>query len=250
MRRLFPDPAEGVDPVEAYADLPPARGRPAVRLNMIASVDGATAVDGTSGGLGGPADRRVYLALRALADVVLVAAGTVRAEGYGPPSLPEELVAARRRAGRADVPRLAVVTRSLDLDWDAGLFAAAAPGARPMVVTTSDAPADQRARADEAAQVMVAGEGSVDLPRALAMLGEGGAGSVLAEGGPSLNRALAADGLLDEVCLTLSPRLVAGDSRKILSGPALPSAGTPLTLWSACEDEGLLFLRYRVGRDR
>ena len=104
MRRLCPEPTEGIEPLDAYADLPPAEGRPAVRLNMIASLDGATAVDGTSGALGGPADRRVYLALRALADVVLVAAGTVRAEGYGPPSLPGDLAAARRRAGRNPAP--------------------------------------------------------------------------------------------------------------------------------------------------
>jgi riboflavin biosynthesis pyrimidine reductase len=189
MRRLFPEPAEGIAPLDAYADLPPAEGRPAVRLNMIASVDGATAVDGTSGGLGGPADRRVYLALRALADVVLVAAGTVRAEGYGPPALPDELAAARRRAGRGPGPRIAVVTRSLDLDWDADLFVRADPRARPIVLTTSDAPAAGRAPAERVAQVLAAGEGSVDLGGALAALGEGGARSVLAEGGPSLNRA-------------------------------------------------------------
>lgn len=92
----------------------------------------------------------------------------------------------------------------------------------------------------------MAGEGSVDLGRALAALGDGGTRSVLAEGGPSLNRALAAAGLLDEVCLTVSPRLVAGDSRRILAGPALAAGGAALRLHAVCEDEGLLFLRYRV----
>jgi riboflavin biosynthesis pyrimidine reductase len=246
VRRLFPEPTEGIDPVDAYADLPPVEDRPVVRVNMIASVDGATAVDGVSGGLGGPADRRVYLVLRALADVVLVAAGTVRAEGYGPPALPEELAAARRRLGLGPGPRVAVVSGSLDLDWGSDLFARADPKARPIVLTTSDAPPRARARAAAVAQVVVAGEGSVDLGRALAALGEGGARSVLAEGGPSLNRALAAAGLIDELCLTVSPRLVAGDSRRILAGPAVASGGIPLRLRSVCEEEGMLFLRYRA----
>ncbi|MBA2471912.1 MAG: dihydrofolate reductase family protein, partial [Pseudonocardiales bacterium] len=81
MRQLLPVAADPVDPAVVYADLPVAQGRPSVRLNMIASLDGAATVDGLSGGLGGPADHRVFAALRELADVVLVAAGTVRAEG-------------------------------------------------------------------------------------------------------------------------------------------------------------------------
>ena len=80
MRRLLPEPSGPIDPVSAYADMPHAAGRPAVRLNMIASIDGAIAVDGTSGAVGGDPDRRVYAALRSLADIVLVAAGTARAE--------------------------------------------------------------------------------------------------------------------------------------------------------------------------
>ena len=88
MRQLAPLAIDPVDPAHVYVDLPDVAGRPGVRLNMIASVDGATAVDGVSGGLGGPADRRVFGVLRSLADVVLVAAGTVRAEGYGPPRCP------------------------------------------------------------------------------------------------------------------------------------------------------------------
>ena len=84
MRQLLPELVDPVDPVDVYGDLPEARGRPAVRLNMIASVDGATTVGGVSGGLGGPADKRVFSVLRALADAVLVAAGTARAEAYGP----------------------------------------------------------------------------------------------------------------------------------------------------------------------
>lgn len=245
MRQLLPEPADPVDPLRVYADPPVASGRPGVRLVMIASVDGAIAVEGTSGGLGGPADRRVYLTLRSLADIVLVAAGTVRAERYGPPSLPDGLAAARRARGQVPGPRIAVVSRSLELDWGSPLFTEAQPDARPIVVTGADAPAAPRAAAERVADVIVAGSEGVDLPRALAALGRIGATSVLAEGGPSLNGALAAAGLIDEICLTISPVLAGGDAARILSGP--PLAPPPaLRLRSLCEEEGFLFARYLV----
>jgi riboflavin biosynthesis pyrimidine reductase len=75
VRQLVPEPRDTVEPLDVYRDLPVVEGKPAVRLNMISTVDGATAVDGRSGGLGGPADRKVFAALRSLADVLLVAAG-------------------------------------------------------------------------------------------------------------------------------------------------------------------------------
>ena len=225
MRQLFPEPADSVEPLDVYRDLPIVEGRPALRLNMIASVDGATAVDGRSGGLGGPADRRVFAALRSLADVVLVAAGTVRAEHYGPGGLP-----------------IAVVSGSLRLDWDAPFFTAATH--RPIVVTHRRAPAAEAVRASRVADVLVAGESQVDLARAVTMLGERGFAHVLAEGGPSLNGALAAAGVLDELCLTVAPRLVAGDAKRILTGPPL-TPPPELTLRSLCEENGYLFLRYR-----
>jgi riboflavin biosynthesis pyrimidine reductase len=229
MRRLLPDPVDPVDPAEVYADRPSAEGRPAVRLNMIESVDGAAVVEGRSGGLGGPADRRLYDLLRSLADVVLVGAGTVRAERYGPTSPPG--------------PAIAVVSRQLDLDWEARLFAEAR--VRPIVLTCAAAPVDRRARASEVADVVVAGERYVDLSLALLALGERGARHVLAEGGPTLNGQLAAAGLLDELCLTLSPTLVGGgDLRRIVAGVPLP-ATRGLSLRSACEEDGFLFLRYR-----
>ena len=211
---------------------------------MVASVDGATAVEGRSGGLGGPADRRVYLTVRSLADIVLVAAGTVRAERYGPPRLPGDLAAARRARGQAPGPRIAVVSRSLDLDWRSSLFTEADPAARPIIVTGSDAPAGSRAAAERVADVVTAGSEGVDLPLALAALGRIGAASVLAEGGPSLNGALAAAGLIDELCLTISPVLAGGDTARILHGPPLAPPAA-LRLRSLCEEDGFLFARYR-----
>jgi riboflavin biosynthesis pyrimidine reductase len=228
VRQLLPDLRDDVDPADVYADFPEVDGRPSVRLDMVASVDGATAIGGVSGGLGGPADKRVFQALRSLADVIMVAAGTVRAEHYGPSTVP-----------------IAIVTRSCLLDWEAPLFTA--PETTPVIVTVATAPADNRERADEVADVIVVGDHDVDLTRAVAALGERGARRVLAEGGPTFNGHLAAAGLLDEVCLTVSPSIVSGTSKRIVTGTHLQSP-VGMTLRSLCEDDGLLFLRYRAAR--
>jgi riboflavin biosynthesis pyrimidine reductase len=242
VRQVLPVTADPVDPNIVYADVPRATGRPGVRLNMIASVDGATSVNGVSGALGGRADHDVFVAMRAVADAVLVAAATVRTERYGPAKLPAETQDARRRRGQTAVPSIAVVTRSCELDWQSPFFTTAA--VRPLIVTVAEAPGDRRARATEVADVAIAGERDVDLRRALAALDERGARAILAEGGPSLNAQLASAGLLDELCLTLSPAIVGGDAKRIVAGPALDP--TPaLDLRSVCEDDGYLFLRYR-----
>jgi riboflavin biosynthesis pyrimidine reductase len=225
VRQLLPFPVEPIDPISVYGDPPVADGRPSVRLNMIASADGATAAAGLSGGLGGAADRRLFSVLRSAADVVLVAGGTVRAENYGPGTVP-----------------IAVVSRSCSLDWRSPFFTAAS--FRPVVVTVTNAPAVKRAQAEEVADVVLAGIDDVDLRVALGALAERGARSVLAEGGPSINGQLAAAGILDELCLTVSPLLVGGDAKRILSGPG-PTVPTPLKLCSLCEDDGFLFLRFR-----
>lgn len=243
MRQLFPVAVDAVDPHDVYADLPSANGRPAVRLNMIASVDGATSVDGVSGALGGPADHDVFFAMRSVADVVLVAAGTVRAEGYGPAELPAETRDARQRNGQTPVPAIAVVSRRIDLDWRSSFFTDAA--VRPIVLTVEAAPDAQLSQAAEVADVVIAGERDVDLRQALDAIGERGAHSVLAEGGPSLNAQLAGAGLLDELCLTLSPSVVGGSAKRIVNGPALDPRSA-LSLRSVCQDDGYLFLRYRT----
>jgi riboflavin biosynthesis pyrimidine reductase len=223
MRQLLPLPTDPVDPAIVYADLPVAQGRPSVRLSMIASLDGAATVGGLSGGLGGPADRRVLATLRELADVRLVAAGTVRAESYGPSKVP-----------------LAIVTRSCALDLTSPLFS---DGVRPTVVTVAAALPDRVAAVREVADVLVAGERDVDLRAALQCLGEFGHRSVLAEGGPSLNAQLAAANLVDELCLTIAPCLVGGDACRILAGP--PAGMTGFVLHTVCADGGYLFLRMR-----
>lgn len=242
MRRLVPGSDE-VDLAEAYGRLDPhPSGRPGVRLNMIASADGATALDGRSGGLAGPADRRLLVALRGLADVILVGAGTLRAEGYGPARLRPEIRERRLAAGWTAVPPIAVVTRTARLDWSTRFFTEAVE--RPIVLTTAAAPDDERGAAEKVAEVVVVGEEDVDLAVAMAALGTRGHRDVLAEGGPALGAGLAAAGVLDELCLTVAPLLVAGPSKRVLDGPVLgPPAG--LELAGILEEDGYLFLRYR-----
>ena len=228
MRQLFPDWIDPVDPFEVYADLPAAENRPALRLNMISTVDGATALSGVSGGLSGQGDKRVFKILRSLADVVLVAAGTVRAEHYGPSSIP-----------------VAVVTRTAQLDWKSPFFTESK--ARPIVVTVDEAPTENVRRAAEVADVLVAGSCDVDLKRALKELGARGHHKILSEGGSTLNGQLALAGVIDELCLTISPKLAAGDSKRIIDGVDLPAPAS-LSLRSVLEEDGFLFLRYRTSR--
>lgn len=250
MRRLLPpqDPTTPTDPVDVYASdrRPPPPGRPWVLANMVSSVDGATAVDGRSGALGGPVDRAAFTAIRAIADVILVAAGTARAEDYGPPKTPLALQQARIERGQGAKPRIAVVTRKVDLDLDSELFTD--PASRCLVVCPEDAPHDRVAAVRTVADVVATGRGGVDLVGCLRRLRRLGASVVLAEGGPSLLGQLASADLIDELCLTLSPALVGGDSARIIHGDALAGGLAPLRLDRVVEQDGVLLLRYL--RDR
>jgi riboflavin biosynthesis pyrimidine reductase len=237
MRALLPAPADDVDLLDAYR--PPTRSR-FVRANMISSVDGAIAVRGRSGMLGGQADRRVFQVLRSLADVILVGAATARSEGYGPARLDPALRDARAERGQAPVPPIAVVTRSAQLDWSSQFFMGA--DARPIVLTTADANPESLAHADAVADVIEAGQDRVYLRSALARLERRGYANVLVEGGPGINAQLVDEGLLDELCLTLAPRLVAGMGPRILAGDEL-AVPLDLRLVHLLEDDGYLFTR-------
>lgn len=244
VRQLLPHPLEDVDPVAAYAadERPAPPGRPWLLANMVASADGATAVEGRSGALGGPADRAAFTAIRAVADVILVAAGTARAEGYGPPRTPVALQAAREARGQTPKPRIAIVTRRVDLDLGAELFGD--PDSRCLVVLPEDTATDRVAAVAAVADVVPAGRGGVDLRACLAHLRAAGVAVVLAEGGPSLLGQLVADDLVDELCLTLAPALVAGESDRIVHGADLPEGLAPLRLDRVLEQDGTLLLRY------
>jgi riboflavin biosynthesis pyrimidine reductase len=245
VRRLLPEPASEVDVAGAYA-IPrgDGGGRLFVRCNMISSLDGAISVQGRSGILGGAADRKVFSILRSLADVVLVGAGTVRAESYGPVRLDEGLRQVRVAGGRPPVPPIAIVTASGNLDWSSPFFTEAE--VRPLVVTTAAFDAGA-AGGGEVADVVVAGSERVELAAALEVLGRLGHRSVLLEGGPALNADVARAGLLDELCLTVSPRLVAGTGPRVLAGPEL---APPLAVGvvALLEEDGFLFYRLAVKR--
>lgn len=242
VRQLLPAAAE-VDPLEAYlaAVRPSPVGRPWVLVGMVASLDGATSVDGRSGPLGGPADREVFRAVRAVADVILVAAGTVRAEHYGPVRISDAARAARLAAGRsAEPPRLAVVTASLDVD----VARIAADGPRPLVLTTEDADPSRRAQVERHAEVRTAGRGRVDLAAALAALHADGVRIVVCEGGPTLNAAMVADDLVDEWCVTLAPAVVGGSSPRVVHGAGDVADHGDLALAQLLEADGVLFGRW------
>jgi riboflavin biosynthesis pyrimidine reductase len=167
-----------------------------VLVNMVVSADGATAVDGRAGDMGGEPDRRLFHALRTVPDVILVGAGTARAENYGPP---------KARPGRP-APRLAVVTGSGRLEPSLRFFAAADPALPPpFVITVADCPPERLAALEERAEVIQAGASAADLGVALGALRQRGAQVVLCEGGPTLNGQLVARDLVDEWCLSVAP---------------------------------------------
>jgi riboflavin biosynthesis pyrimidine reductase len=217
LERIWPDRAEvtAADLVGEAGPLPAAR--PWVTGVMVSSLDGRATLGGTSRALGGPADLQMLLALRRRADALLVGPSTVRAEGYGPLPCPAVLV-----------------SRSFDLPWEAGLFSA--PGQRVLVYSRGEhAPPDVAAKV-EAVPI-------VELPEVLADLRERGFERLLCEGGPTLNRALLAERLLDELFLTLAP-VVAGEA----AAPGIFAPGEParLSLRSVATADGELYLRYSV----
>ena len=216
LERIWPDRA-ALTPDElvgSHSEAPD--GRPWVSAIMVSSVDGRETRGGTSRALGGPQDLQLLLALRRRADALIVGPGTVRAEGYGPLPCPAVLV-----------------SRSFDLPWEAGLFAA--EGQRVLVYS----------RAGEEPPPVAADVETVGLealPEVLADLRARGVERLLCEGGPTLNRALRAEGLLDELFLTLAP-VVAGEP-----GPAIvaPGGPAPLELRSVATADGDVYLRYSV----
>ncbi|MFI0372587.1 dihydrofolate reductase family protein [Actinomadura sp. 1N219] len=231
MRRLLPGPpADGIDPYDAYRDAP------GLRLGMVMSADGSvTDAEGWTDALGGDADFRVFRTLRALADAILVGAGTVRTGRLGPARLRRDL---RARRGGPPAP-IVVVSRSADLDWTLPLFTEAET---PTVVVTSRA---ARKRVPSAIQVVAEGEDDVDLPAAVQVLREGlGYEHLLCEGGPALATALIRVSLVDELCLNIAPTLL-GSARhtRLLHGL---DAEVPLDPAALYLDEGVLFVRYRL----
>jgi riboflavin biosynthesis pyrimidine reductase len=215
MRRLFDHPTDHVTVRQAY-DIERVRPphRPWLGICMVSSIDGSTVVDTNSRGLSSAADQEVLLTLRDLADVLIVGAATVRIEGYGPPRKPGQ--------------RVGVVSRRGDVDTESRLFTSGAG----FLIVPADAP-------PTSVESVRAGVGDVDLAAALAQLD---VDFVQAEGGATLNGALAAADVIDELNLTISPQIAGGD------GPRVTFGSTQLTrrmrLAHVLEDEGFLFTRY------
>jgi riboflavin biosynthesis pyrimidine reductase len=243
MRRLLPPsaPDGDVDLAEVYA-VPEASG-PSVRVNFVTTLDGVISIDGVSAPLSSQLDRRLFSLLRDLTDVVLVGAGTARAEGYGPVRATDDRVQRRQRLGLPDVPPIAVVTTRLDLDLGSAFFTEAV--ARPIVFTTSQASPAALSAAGTLADVVVAGDTTVDLDLVVANLAGRGLPRILCEGGPRLLSDLLAADLVDELCLTLAP-VLAGGGQQRLTPPAAVADPRRFALASLLEaDDGYLFTRYR-----
>ncbi|MFF4252612.1 pyrimidine reductase family protein [Streptomyces sp. NPDC001663] len=225
---------------------PTAGGRrvPWLRANMVSTLDGAAQHDGKSQPISNAADMRIFGTLRALADVVIVGAETVRQEAYRPARARAEFAEARQAAGQEAAPAVAVVTASLDLDFSLPLFTS--PLVPTLVLTGAAAAPDRIAAAEKAgARVVIAGDGmGVEPVRAVQALGELGHTRLLTEGGPRLLGQLVAAGVLDELCLTVAPMLTAGDAQRIAGGPTV-AVPQRFGLVSLLEEEGFLFGRYQ-----
>ncbi|OIH99466.1 MULTISPECIES: pyrimidine reductase family protein [unclassified Curtobacterium] len=188
-----------------------------LRVNFVATLDGSATAAGRTGALGGADDLRVFDLLRRVADVVLVAAGTVRDEGYGPMVLHDADVAWRRARGLSDHPVFAIVTNSASLDASSRVFTEAP--VRPVVLTSASGAASSSGRAlAEVADVVACGAPSVDVAAVLGALAARGLGSIHCEGGPSFLGALVAADAVDELTLTIDPSLEGGAGPRIATG--------------------------------
>jgi riboflavin biosynthesis pyrimidine reductase len=230
--------------------------RPYAVLNMVSTVDGHATLGGRSGGLSSPPDRELFHGLRLAVDAVMAGAGTVRVERYGR-IIPEESRRRRRiERGRSEEPLACIVSARLSLGADIPLLAD--PAAKVVILTSSAA--SLPASAAEVHYVRAERDGLLDLPAALAELRERFAvRTLLCEGGPHLGAQLLGAGLLDELFLSLAPKLAGGDldgnpahpnparpeALRILAGAEL-SPPVELALLSALEHDSHLFLRYGV----
>jgi riboflavin biosynthesis pyrimidine reductase len=228
MRRLLPDPGPTTveEQLDSYRPWELAGDeRPFVAMNFAVTVDGRATIGGVSGPIGSDADTAMLVGLRTRFDAVMIGAGTMRAERYGP--LPGRL--------------MVIVSGSLELPWDAPLFAEG--GGQVVVFTTSE----EEPPGTAASLQVVRHDGAVDLAAALRLLREEhGVRAVLSEGGPRLHAEMQALGLVDELLLTTSPKLAGGAAPRILEGE-LPEV-EPLELAWLLEEDGELFARYRRAR--
>ncbi|WP_267242232.1 pyrimidine reductase family protein [Streptomyces sp. PR69] len=245
--RVGEEAVRGGAAADPHAPGPAARPAPPrvwLRANMVSSLDGAAQHDGRSQPISSAADMRIFGTLRGLADVIVVGAETVRQEGYRPARARDAFAERRAAAGQAPAPAIAVVSASLDLDFSLPLFTE--PKTPTLVLTGAAAPRDRlRAARDAGVETVIAGDGpGADPARVVSALAERSLVRLLTEGGPRLLGQFIAAGVLDELCLTVSPMLTAGDAQRIAGGPSL-AVPERFALASVLEEAGFLFTRYR-----
>ena len=220
-----------------------------VRGLMVATADGAAAAEsGLSGEISSAGDRLLFNTIRGLSDAVLVGAETIRREGYSPLRPRHELAARRAEAEQSPVPRLAIVTRSGNLDVESTLFTESVDP--PIIFVPESIDDDTRSRLSQGAEVIAVGTDGVDIEAALRYLNSIGLRRVVCEGGPSLLGQMAAEHQLNELCLTITPLLSGGAYRsgesvpRILDHAVLADSPQNMRLVHVLEDGGSLFLRY------
>ncbi|HKH64650.1 MAG TPA: dihydrofolate reductase family protein [Solirubrobacterales bacterium] len=241
MRRLLPD--SGETSVEGQLDSyrpweEPGEQRPLVAINFVTTLDGRATIEGRSGPIGSETDTEMLGRLRCRFDAVMIGAGTMRVERYGRLASKEETRKRREAIGLDPNPLMVIVSGRLDLPWDAPLFTAGE--GRVLILTASEAEPPETATPLQVQRH----EGAVNLTEALSRLRhEHGVRALLSEGGPHLHEQLQADGLVDELFLTIAPKLSGGDAPRILEGP-LPGVVDFDLAW-LLEEDGELFARYR-----
>jgi riboflavin-specific deaminase-like protein len=245
LRRLLPDPAE-VTPIEAVgglrlAELAPP-DRPYVVLNMVSTLDGRITIDGRSGPIGGEADRELFHGLRTQADAVMVGAGTIRTERYGRIARKPDRREQRVAEGLAPDPLAVIVSARLRVPLDLPLLQDADSTVAILTASEDEFP-------DTPARVLcLRGPAGVELelrPLLERLRSEFGIRSILCEGGPSLNESLVREGLVDELFLSIAPKLAGGPPLTVLTGDPLPQPVTA-ELVTLLEHDGHLFGRYRL----
>ena len=239
IRQYLPEPAqfESQESIEAAYLI---QTGPHLRVNFVISLDGAVEVGGKSRPLGGPADRAVFMAMRAVADVILVGAGTARAENYGPVRLDPDVQQRRLERGQPAIPPIALVTARGELDPASRIF----ESDQEVVVFTTESAVGRRPDLTAFADVCTVGLDAVDVDAVVAELHRRGQSRILCEGGPALTGALLAAGVVDELCLSLSPVVAGQGHRQINHGWGVDPVS--LRLLALMEGDGMLVTRYAV----
>jgi riboflavin biosynthesis pyrimidine reductase len=215
--------------------------RPWVRFNFISSLDGSATHQGVSAPLGNEGDRRLFGLIRRLCDVIVVGAGTVRAEGYEGPLVSDEDTRWRAVHGLSGHPALAMISGTLGIDPDSELFRLSP--VRPVIFTTARADQERVRSLSGVADVVVAGEESVEARRCAEWLQNRGLGRMLCEGGPSIFGDFIAEDSVDELCLSLSPLLTGGEGTRISAGVESPALRR-MTLASLVESDSAVYGRW------